>query len=269
MRKLILFITLLAPVAHGQIFKCTDADGRVTFSNVSCPTPGGQTESVNVQTNSMGTFASPEQIDQHQQDLRNPSARQRTKVTVVRDSTTGGELDQIVNRRLDEREKRVNQALSENPRKVTVVNDSGRESQWDRARRLRQDEAALGIGTKQTPPPASSVPPIEINDREVPYSTRQDPLDRRIEQVRNKVNDPRPQDGSTAACSDSRPSRGIVRVGRKEIWPGMRQAEVRRLIGSPDSVNSVIVGREQWVYRNAEGDSLFVYMNGACVSSIQ
>lgn len=271
MRLAIFLMTLLLPwLAHGQIYKCVDSQGRTSFSNTTCADPSGKSEEVRVQPFSAESLATPEEIERRSQDIRSPVPRQPTKVTVVRDSTTGSRRDQAINRRLDAREERVRQAQSEGPAsRVTVVRDSSRESQLERAARLRREEAALGLTSSPPSRPAATHYPPEINDREVPYNPRQSPLDRRLQQIQNKVSDPRPQDGSTAHCSKGRPSRGVVKVGGKEIWPGMRQHTIRRLIGSPATVNSVLVGQEQWVYRLASGRSLFVYMNGQCVSSIQ
>ena len=111
--------------------------------------------------------------------------------------------------------------------------------------------------------------PVEINDREVEYDPRQSDLDRRLDQIRNKVNDPRPQDGSRHACTKARPARGIIKVGREEVWVGMSQLEVRRRLGTPRSVNSFLVGQEQWAYTKPNGGSLFVIFNGLCASSMR
>lgn len=141
---------------------------------------------------------------------------------------------------------------------VTVVPDS---TQPNNRRSL--SPATPYPGNADTPYPP------EINTREVEFDPRQSALDRRIEQVRNKVNDPRPQDGSSAACSDGRPSRGIVEFRGEDIWPGMTQAEIRRKIGRPRNINSVLVGQEQWTYDDPNGGTLVVMINGLCVSSIR
>lgn len=273
MRVAILLLTISVSFsAYGQIYKCVDTEGRTSFSNVPCVDPAGVSEKVRVQTSQVGALATPEQIDQHRHEIYNPPPRQQTKVTVIRDSTTGGPMDQMVNRRLDAREERVRQARSERSASgVTVVSDSGRESQLERAARLRHEERMYGIN--QDAPTESPIQqgllPAEIDDREVRFRPNQDPLDRRLQQIKNKIDDPRPHDFSKHRCSSEKPRRGVVKVGREEIWPGMRKNDVRRSIGGPSSVNSVLVGHEQWVYRLTDGRSLFVYFEGQCVSSIQ
>lgn len=273
MRPAILLIALsLSFAAHGQVYKCVDSEGRTTFSNVTCADPEGESEEVRVQVNRLGTFATQEQIEQHQHEMQSPSQRQRTRVTVVHDSSTEdpSTLGGIVNRNLRIRDERLQEARDANPGPVTVVRDSGRESQLEKAVRIRHEER---LYNDKAGAPASQAPqrqPLpEIDDREVHYKMGQAPLDRRLQQIENKVNDPRPQDVSRAACVDKKPSRGIVRVGREELWPGMTTQEVRRKIGRPDSVNSILVGREQWVYREPGGGSLYIYTQGLCVESIQ
>lgn len=269
----IILVVFMAPVlVYGQVYKCVTPDGKVSFANVPCPTPEGVSETVNTQTNQLGTFATPKQIRENEYARSNPSSS-AMKVTVVPDprvedpSTLGG----LVNRRLREKEEAIAKKRQENPSGVTVVHDSSRESQAARAVRLRREAREVGLTSapKAIVSSQSDYVPSEINDREVHYNPNQSPLDRRLKQIENKMNDPRPQDGSREACRARKPKRGIVRVGQKEIWQGMTSSEVQRAIGSPSSVNSLIVGTEQWVYSLNDGRSLFVYIKGQCVSSIQ
>ena len=271
MRRYILLVALFLPLtALGQIYKCVEPDGRTIFANVPCENPEGVSESVSVQVNEMGTFATPEQI-RETESLRRNSTGTRARVTVVPDPKTEDltTLDGKLNRRLRLQAEEIAQKRLENPSGVTVVPDIGRESQSDRMLRQRREAASLGIGRAPAKPKIEESFQHEINDREVPFTMNQNPLDRRIRQIENKINDPRPQDGSTIACVKKRPARGVVRVGQKEIWPGMRSSQVTLLIGHPISVNSPLVGIEQWVYRDAEGGSLYIYIKGQCVSSIQ
>lgn len=268
----ILAVFMTPVLAYSQVYKCISSDGKVSFANVPCTTPEGVSEIVNTQTNQIGTFATPEQVRETEYARSNPSSS-TMKVTVVPDpraedpSTLGG----LINRRLREKEEAIARKRKENPSGVTVVHDSSRESQAARAVRLRREAREVGL-TSSPRATTSSQPdyaPPEINDREVHYNPNQSPLDRRLKQIENKMNDPRPQDGSREACRARKPKRGIVRIGQKEIWQGMTSSEVRSAIGSPSSVNSLIVGTEQWVYHLADNRSLFVYIKGQCVSSIQ
>lgn len=269
----IMLAVFMAPIfAYGQVYKCVTADGKVSFANVPCPTPEGVSEIVNTQTNQIGTFATPEQIKETVYARSNPSGS-AMKVTVVPDPRVEdpSTLNGLINRRLRVKEEAIAKKRKENPSGVTVVHNSSRESQAARAVRLRREARELGL-TSTPKATTSSQPdymPAEINDREVHYAPNQNQLDRRLQQIENKMNDPRPQDGSREACTPRKPTRGIVRIGQKEIWKGMTSSEVRRAIGSPLSVNSLIVGTEQWVYRLADDRSLFVYIKGQCVSSIQ
>lgn len=269
----IMLAVFMIPVfAYGQVYKCATPDGKVSFAHVPCSTPDGVSETVNTQTNQLGSFATPEQIKETEYARSNPSSS-AMKVTVVPDprvedpSTFNG----LINRRLREKEEAIAKKRKENSSGVTVVHDSSRESQAARAVRLHREARELGLTS--APKAATSSPsdymPAEINDREVHYTPSQSPLDRQRQQIENKMNDPRPQDGSREACTARKPNRGIVRIGQKEIWKGMTSSEVRRVIGSPLSVNSLVVGTEQWVYRLADNRSLFVYIKGQCVSSIQ
>lgn len=132
---------------------------------------------------------------------------------------------------------------------------------WIEAQRLQESTAK--------PLRPAAAPQLEIDTREVPYRMTDDPMDRRLKQIQNKIDDPRAQDAATDACRNGRPNRGVVKVRGKNIWPGMRGYDVRRLLGSPDSVNSFLVGQEQWSYREPHGGAILVYIKGQCVASIQ
>lgn len=271
MRLYILLIAFLLPfTAHGQIYKCAEPDGRIIFAHVPCKNPEGVSESISVQTNEIGTFATPEQIREVEHLRRNPT-RTINRVTVVPDpkaedpTTLSGRL----NRRLRLQAEAIAEKRLDNPESVTVVPDLGRESQSERILRQRREAAILGVESSSSRAPTEDYLPPEINHREVPFSMDQSPLDRRMKQIQNKMNDPRPQDGSITACVRKRPARGVVRIGNKEIWVGMRRSQVTSLIGQPDSVNSFLVGLEHWVYRSATGRSLHIEIKGQCVSSIR
>ena len=267
---LISTLLLCAVSAEAQVFKCTGADGQVAFSYTPCPVQDGVSEAVKVQASEVGTFATQEQIDQ----VNTPEQiqRARPKVTVVIDSSTEdpSTASGRLNRRLRQQEESLEQLRGEDTSGVTVVHDRSRESPLDRARRLKAESKALGIdSTSQAAPAAApelSIP--QIDDREVPYQFGQDPLKRRLEQISNKVNDPRPEDAASDFCTSGKPSRGVVVFRGEEIWPGMSRFDVTRRIGSPHTVNSLLVGQEQWVYRTSE-KSIRIYIHGQCVRSIE
>lgn len=271
---IILSVCLIPLFAEAQIFKCTEADGRVAFSYAPCKSESGVSEYIEVQTNELGTFSTPEQVEQQRLNRESPVSRSRQRVTVVTDSATEDQstLDGIVNKRLRLKEEALERQRDPNTSGVTVVRDSGSEGQADKAYRLNREAAALRGALPASAPARSddfdSGQP-EINTREVPYVIGQDPSKRYLQQIQNKMDDPRPADVSDSACTDSRPGRGTVKVRGEEIWPGMYSHEVRRLIGSPDSVNSIIVGQEQWAYRSRSGGTTYVRVNGLCVSAIE
>ena len=272
MRSFIVVGFCLMPFfAEAQIFKCTETDGRVSFSYAPCKAAGGTSEYVEVQTNELGTFATPEQIEQQRLNNVADAPRSRQKITVVTDSATEDQstLDGIVNKRLRLKEEALERQQGSNAGGVTVVKDSGSESQMDKAYRLKRASAELNRGSASATLEHADSEFSEVNTREVPYVAGQSENERHLQQLENKMNDPRPADSSTSACVDSKPSRGVVIVRGEEIWPGMPGHQDRRLIGSPDSLNSVIVGQEQWAYRVQGGGTTYLRISGRCVSSIE
>lgn len=275
MRTCIILGACLIPLfAEAQIFKCTEADGRVAFSYEPCKSESGASEYIEVQTNELGTFATPEQVEQQRLNRETPVSRSQQRVTVVTDSATEDQstLDGIVNKRLRLKEEALERQRGPNTSGVTVVRDSGSEGQADKAYRLNREAAALRGALPAVVPARSDdfdSGQLEINTREVPYVIGQDPNKRYLQQIQNKIDDPRPADGSTSSCVEGKPGSGAITVRGEDIWPGMRSHEVRRLIGSPDSVNSIIVGQEQWAYRSRSGGTTYVRVNGLCVSAIE
>jgi hypothetical protein len=270
--SIILVFGLLPLLAEAQIFKCTEADGSKSFSNVPCKSETGQSESIKVQVNEVGTFATQADIEQFREEAAAPPARSQVKVTVVTDSATEDQstLDGIVNRRLRLKEEALERERGPNTSGVTVIVDRSNEGQIDKAYRLKKEAAELGRSSPKTAPEsADDYHPLEINSREVPYVAGQSEDKRYLQQIQNKMNDPRAADSSTSSCVDGKPSRGVVKVRGKEIWPGMASHQVRRLIGSPDSLNSLLVGHEQWAYRTRSGGTTYVRIVGRCVSSIE
>lgn len=273
MRAYIVIAACLMPLfAEAQIFKCTEPDGSLTISYVPCKTETGVSEYVEVKTNEVGTFATQEQIEKLHSDKVDAS-QERTRVSVVVDSSTEDQstLNGIINKRLRLKEEALERQRGPNTSGVAVVYDRSGESQLEKAYRLKQEAAALAkpdqSASNDDHALAYDMP--EINTREVPYVAGQDPLKRQIKQVENKVNNPQSADFSRVTCRPTRPDRGAVKFRGKEIWPGMQGAEVRRLIGSPENVVSLIVGNEQWSYSKRDGGTLFVRLSGLCVASIQ
>lgn len=275
MRTLIIFTICLTPLlAEAQIFKCTEADGSISFSYAPCKGESGKSEYIKVQTNEMGTFATPDQVRQQQIDSAATAGRSQQRVTVVTDSATEDQstLDGVVNKRLRLKEEALEQQRKPSAGSVTVVGDSGNESQFEKAYRLKQEAAALNYSTPDAAPTTMDdldYEPPEINSREVPYAVGQNELQRNLKQIQNKMDDPRAADFSKKSCSDARSPSKAVKIRGKKVWPGMSSNEVRRLIGSPDTVNSVLVGMEQWAYRDRDGGTTYVRINGRCVSAIE
>ncbi|MEL0166946.1 MAG: DUF4124 domain-containing protein [Pseudomonadaceae bacterium] len=256
--------------AYAQIFKCTNPDGSVSFASVPCVDSVGESEYVQPKVNQVGSLATESEINELRADRLNPDARRGTRVGVVYDSSDENQhtVDGVINRRLRLREEAANERLNQQLEYSNVVPDTSWESTAERAARLRGSAPARSAASPVLPQTPSTISPIEINTREVPYSLRQDPLERRIQQIQNKLNDPRPQDASRAHCSSSKPAFKVEEIRGEEIWPGMTGAQVTGLIGRPQSVNSVIVGQEQWIY--PDGNKRWaIYVTGVCVSSIQ
>lgn len=276
MRVLFLLAALAAPVvAQAQVYKCTMPGGKVSFSNVPCKDPEGITEVANTKTNSVGAFATPQQIAEHRRGAR---YKQAARVTVVADprttdpSTAGGRF----NKRLNDLENSILERRRTQSSGVTVVHDSSREGQLDRAVRLKHESKMLGV-SGQTASPGKTAPPVthedytppEINTREVPVRFGQAEDVRQRHQIVNKANDPRPQDVSREACVDRKPKRGVIRIGYKEVWPGMEVYKMRTAIGAPSSIHSPVVGMEYWTYSFEDDKKLYVEIRGLCVKSLR
>lgn len=127
-------------LAQAQTFKCTGADGHVTFAQVPCQSETGVSESVEIQTNSIAPLATPDQIEGLHSESENSDAatRQPGKVNIVYDSNDGYSADEKELRRRDRlAQEAVNAITGESPSLSTPI------SRKDRIRRIRQNEAFL------------------------------------------------------------------------------------------------------------------------------
>ncbi len=81
-----LIIALSTPSAFAeQIFKCKDSSGKTTFAYVPCTEPDGESASVTLKINRVGSMATPEQIEAQNAKRNEPPTK--PKVSVVYDSS--------------------------------------------------------------------------------------------------------------------------------------------------------------------------------------
>lgn len=123
--------------AIAQTFKCTGADGQITFAQVPC-SGAGVSEAVKIQTNSIAPLATPEQIEGARSEHEDAAPRQSAKVNIVYDSSDGYSADEKALRERDRlAQEAVNAITGESPSLSAPI------SRAERIRRIKQNEAFL------------------------------------------------------------------------------------------------------------------------------
>jgi hypothetical protein len=133
---LFIFLSFSSFVSASQIFKCKDSDGKITFAYVPCVEPDGDSEFVEVKHHSVGTMATPEQIERSK--ASNVEVK-KPKVSVVYDSS--GEDLKTREAKIKKRLRESQEAVDEATGSIGSLREPKKD--WEKIRATRQNEKRL------------------------------------------------------------------------------------------------------------------------------